>query len=81
MNILNSLISVIGISLIGANGLRCLRIIQSLPVNAIGTSWSIEGSGLAEEWGGPTCQALQRMAVAYNLAIVGSLMARDNGKL
>ena len=37
--------------------------------------------GLAEPWGGPTCQALQRMADEYNIAIVGSIMATENGKL
>ena len=38
--------------------------------------------GLAEPWGtGPTCRTLQQMADTYQLAIIGSLMATENGKL
>ena len=45
------------------------------------TGFCTDRPGLAEPWGGPTCQALQRMADEYKLAIVGSLMVQDNGKL
>ncbi len=46
------------------------------------TGFCTDRPGLAEQWGaGPTCQALQRMADDYHIAIVGSMMARDNGKL
>ena len=45
------------------------------------TGFCTDRPGLAEPWGGPTCQALQRMADEYNIAIVGSIMATENGKL
>jgi len=39
------------------------------------TGFCPDRPGLAEEWGtGPVCQALQRMADTYHLAIIGSLM-------
>ena len=35
---------------------------------------------LAEPWGGPTCRELQRMADAYDIAIIGSLIIKtENG--
>ena len=42
------------------------------------TGFCTDRPGLAEPWGGPTCQALQRMADEYGLAIVGSMMCRPN---
>ena len=45
------------------------------------TGFCTDRPGLAEPWGGPTCRALQHMADTYNLAIAGSLMASENGKL
>lgn len=45
------------------------------------TGFCTDRPGLAEPWGGPTCQALQRMADSYDMAIVGSIMATDNGRL
>ena len=46
------------------------------------TGFCTDRPGLAEPWGeGPTCLALQRMADEYHLAIVGSLMVTDKGKL
>ncbi len=36
---------------------------------------------LAEPWGGPTCQALQRMADEYEIAVVGSLIVREQDGL
>ena len=42
------------------------------------TGFCIDRPDLAEPWGGPTCQALQRMADTYNLAIVGSLIIAEN---
>ena len=45
------------------------------------TGFCTDRPGLAEPWGGPTCQALQRMANSYDMAIVGSMMATDNGRL
>jgi predicted amidohydrolase len=46
------------------------------------TGFCTDRPGLAEPWGtGETCQALQRMADEYNLAIIGSIMATDNGSL
>ena len=45
------------------------------------TGFCTDRPGLAEPWGGPTCQALQRMADSYDMAIVGSMMATDNGRL
>ena len=39
------------------------------------TGFCTDRPGLAEQWGaGPTCQALQRMADDYHIAIVGSMM-------
>jgi len=44
------------------------------------TGFCTDRPGLAEPWeSGPTCQALQRMADEYNLAIVGSLIVRVSG--
>ena len=46
------------------------------------TGFCTDRPGLADEWGtGYTCQALQRMADDYNMAIVGSMMVTDHGKL
>jgi len=46
------------------------------------TGFCTDRPGLADEWGtGNTSQALQRMADTYDLAIVGSMMATDHGKL
>lgn len=46
------------------------------------TGFCTDRPGLAEPWGfGPTSQALQRMADEYNLAIIGSMMVTDSGKL
>jgi len=46
------------------------------------TGFCTDRPGLAEEWGnGPTYQALQQMADEYHLAIVGSMMVTDQGKL
>ena len=46
------------------------------------TGFCTDRPGLAEPWGsGLTCQALQHMADTYNMAIVGSMMATDQGKL
>lgn len=44
------------------------------------TGFCPDRPGLAEPWGGPTCQALQRMADEYDIAIIGSLMVRVNGE-
>lgn len=38
------------------------------------TGFCIDHPELAEPWGGPTCQALQRMADGYDIAIAGSLI-------
>ena len=38
------------------------------------TGFCTDRPDLAEPWGGPTCQALQRMADEYDIAIVGSLI-------
>ena len=45
------------------------------------TGFCTDRPDLAEPWGGPTCQALQRMADEYDLAIVGSMMASEEGIL
>lgn len=46
------------------------------------TGFCTDRPGLAEPWGkGPTCQALQQMADTYDMAIVGSMMAADQGRL
>ncbi|MBQ6983490.1 MAG: nitrilase family protein [Paludibacteraceae bacterium] len=45
------------------------------------TGFCTDRPDLAEPWGGPTCQALQHMADEYNMAIAGSMMATDNGRL
>ena len=46
------------------------------------TGFCTDRPGLAEEWGkGEVYHALQRMADTYQMAIVGSMMATENGKL
>ena len=46
------------------------------------TGFCTDRPGLAEEWGnGETYRALQHLADTYNLAIVGSMMATEQGKL
>lgn len=45
------------------------------------TGFCTDRPDLAEPWGGPTCQALQRMADEYNLAIVGSLIVSERDGL
>lgn len=46
------------------------------------TGFCPDRPGLAEEWGeGETYQALQRMADNYDLAIIGSMMVTEKGKL
>lgn len=45
------------------------------------TGFCTDRPDLAEHWGGPTCQALQHMADSYDMAIVGSMMAVEQGKL
>lgn len=46
------------------------------------TGFCTDRPGLADEWGrGEVYQALQHMADTYNLAIIGSMMATDAGKL
>lgn len=45
------------------------------------TGFCTDRPELAEPWGGPTCQALQRMADEYGLAIVGSLIIVDGDGL
>ena len=46
------------------------------------TGFCTDRPGLADEWGhGPVYTALQQMANTYQLAIVGSMMAIDGGKL
>ena len=46
------------------------------------TGFCTDRPGLADEWlTGHTSQALQHMADEYNLAIIGSMMATDHGKL
>ncbi|MBO7457715.1 MAG: nitrilase family protein [Paludibacteraceae bacterium] len=46
------------------------------------TGFCTDRPGLADEWlTGATSQALQQMADTYNLAIVGSMMVTDKGKL
>ena len=46
------------------------------------TGFCTDRPGLADEWlTGHTSQALQHMADEYNLAIVGSMMVMDHGKL
>ncbi|MBQ8704845.1 MAG: nitrilase family protein [Paludibacteraceae bacterium] len=43
------------------------------------TGFCTDRPGLAEPWGGETCQALQRMADTYGIAIMGSLIVRVEG--
>ena len=44
------------------------------------TGFCTDRMDLAEPWGGETCQALQRMADSYDIAIIGSLIVRmDDG--
>lgn len=46
------------------------------------TGFCTDRPGLAEEWGqGEIYHSLQRMADMYNMAIVGSMMVTDTGKL
>ena len=45
------------------------------------TGFCTDRPELAESWGGPTCQALQRMADEYDLAIVGSLIIVEGESL
>lgn len=45
------------------------------------TGFCTDRPDLAEPWGGETCQALQRMADAYGIAIVGSLVIRESDGL
>ena len=46
------------------------------------TGFCTDRPGLADEWGsGETSRALQHMADSYNLAIVGSMLATECGKL
>ena len=46
------------------------------------TGFCTDRPGLADPWGsGPVYQVLQRMADTYHLAIIGSMMASDQGKL
>ena len=46
------------------------------------TGFCTDRPGLADEWGsGETSRALQHMADSYNIAIVGSMMATEHGKL
>jgi len=42
------------------------------------TGFCTDRPDLAEPWGGPTCRALQQMADTYELAIIGSLIIRDD---
>lgn len=41
------------------------------------TGFCIDRPDLAEPWGGATCQALQRMADEYDMAIMGSIIIRE----
>lgn len=41
------------------------------------TGFCTDRPDLAEPWGGPTCTALQHMADEYDLAIMGSLIIRE----
>ena len=46
------------------------------------TGFCTDRPGLAEEWiTGPTCQALQHMANTYDLAIIGSMIVSEQGRL
>lgn len=45
------------------------------------TGFCTDRPDLAEPWGGPTCQALQRMADEYGLAIIGSLIVHEGNTL
>lgn len=45
------------------------------------TGFCTDRPDLAEPWGGPTCQALQDMADRYEMAIVGSLIIREQDGL
>lgn len=45
------------------------------------TGFCTDRPHLAEPWGGATCQALQRMADTYDMAIVGSMIVTENGWL
>jgi len=45
------------------------------------TGFCTDRPGLAEPWGGTTCQALQHMADTYDIAIVGSLIIHEQNGL
>ena len=45
------------------------------------TGFCTDRPDLGEPWGGPTCQALQRMADNYEIAIIGSLIIREKDGL
>lgn len=45
------------------------------------TGFCTDRMDLAEPWGGETCQALQRMADTYDIAIMGSLIIREEDGL
>ena len=45
------------------------------------TGFCTDRPDLAEPWGGPTCQALQRMADEYGIAIIGSLIVHEGNTL
>ena len=42
------------------------------------TGFCTDRPDLAEEWGGPTCCALQHMADTYDIAIMGSFICRED---
>lgn len=41
------------------------------------TGFCVDRPDLAEPWNGPTCQALQRMANSYDIAIAGSMIIKE----
>jgi predicted amidohydrolase len=46
------------------------------------TGFCTDRPGLADEWGsGEVCRALQHMADTYDIAVVGSMMATEGGRL
>ena len=45
------------------------------------TGFCTDRPDLAEPWNGPTCQALQHMADEYEMAIIGSLIIREQDSL
>ena len=45
------------------------------------TGFCTDRPDLAEPWNGPTCQALQGMADTYDIAIIGSLIVREQDAL